>query len=208
MIWQNRAARRELTARRTTGPVRRHLVEQLGEPFAVLTERIGKREWIDIPGFSLGGKPDLVATITDGLADLGRRHSFAGPDGEAQELVFVLEGPYLNQATLDFLVQTATRYVEQHSQLGLYELVRLSRDVPGSQGLRYLLSGPPSLPGADLPALRESGGLTTFCQLIPLHADEAERALDLDDDRMGQLLDRIRPSCANLHRPPVQFHEA
>jgi hypothetical protein len=174
----------------------------------VLTERISKREWIDVPGFSLGGKPDVVAMITDGLADLGRRHGFAGPDGEAQELVFALEGHCLNQAVLDFFVHTATRYAEQHSLLDLYEVVRLSRDVPGSHGLRYLLSGPASLAGAELPPLRDGDGLTTFSQLIPLHTDEAELALDLDDDRVCELLDRVRPTCANLHRSSVPFHEA
>jgi hypothetical protein len=119
--------------RRATGPVRHHLVAQLGEPFSVLTERVAKLEWIDVAGFSLGGNPDVVAMITDGLADFARRHDFAGPNDEAQELVLLIEGSCLNQATLDFFVRVAAVYADEHRQLGQSELIRLSSAVPAAK---------------------------------------------------------------------------
>jgi hypothetical protein len=179
------------------------MIKNLGEPFAVLAERTFKGEWLDFAGFRLDGEPELVVMVTDGLADLARRHGYADSNGDAQELVFVLHGACLNQATLDFFIQLATRHAEQHCQLGLFGLIRLGRAVPGSAGLRYLLSASPEIRGADLPAVADRAGTTTFCQLIPLHAEEAEQLPHLDNDEVSTLLGRLRPECANLHRQPM-----
>jgi hypothetical protein len=91
--------------------------------------------------------------------------------------------------------------------LDSFELIRLSRDVPGSAGLRYLLSAPLVLPPAELSPVCESGGTTSICQLVPLYTQEADRAAELDDDGIADLLESLRPHCTDLHRQPAATHD-
>lgn len=186
--------------------VRQHLQRHLGPPFASIDQPIGDREAIEVPGFADAPQPGMVTVVTNGLASFARKHQFAGDEGYALELLAVIGSDFLNDEFLDFFGRVAIVYADGHSLLEWHEPIRLSSDIPGSSGMRYLLPSPTAVFEESLATVQENDGTTFFCLLLPLYEDEAMRAVEMGIEAFHDAMERLSPEYWNLRRRPLALY--
>lgn len=183
--------------------VGQHYLDHFGEPFSVLVEDLGKKLSIEIPGFADTPDSGLVTLATNGLSGLARKYGFLGEGGQAQELIMVIGGEFLNDEFLDFFVRLALVYAQGQSYIDWNETMRLSSDIPGSGGMRYLLSTPAAVFDETVSFVEDEGGTTVLCMLLPLYEEEAHQAMALGVEGFHKAFEDADPQYWNLRRPKL-----
>ena len=184
-------------------PVARHLQRHLGQPFNVLVEEVAPGVPIRFSGFVDTPAVGQVTLVTDGLAMHARRERFAGSDGYAQELVFVVGASFFGEDILGFFLAMASMYVRERALLSWDTPIRLTAPVPGGDDLRYLLPSPAAVFESDFQFVDEAGKATNFCLMIPLYEAEANLVLDRGVRKFYDELDRLDVELSDLRRAPM-----
>lgn len=180
--------------------VKRHLHRYLGASFAVIDQSIDDRSQIEIYGFFDVPQVGMVTLATNGLASYARKHDFAGDNGYAQELLMVIGSDFVNDSFMDFFGRIAIVYADGHSLLEWHEPIRLGSEIPGSNGMRYLLPAPTAAFEESFALVDEGAGLTFFCLLLPLYEGEAIKAVDIGIDDFHAAMERLNPEYWDLRR--------
>lgn len=151
------------------GLLDKHLRASLGEPFATLTERLHKTVDIDVYSFvdtPVDGQGTLVSL---GLAGYARAAKFATADGYAQELQMTVDRPFFTDGLIEFFTRSLWVYARQRTLLTWGVPMTLAEPVPGTTEMLALLPAPSSA----IQTCAEPGGVTMFCQLLPIRDEEA-----------------------------------
>lgn len=147
----------------------KHLRASLGEPFATMTERIHKSVEVDVYSFvdTPADGQGMLASL--GLAGYARAKKFATADGYAQELLLTVNQPFFTDSLIDFFTKSLWVYAKQRTLLTWGVPMTLAEPMPGSTQMRALLPAP----SRHVQTCTEPGGVTVFCQLLPIREDEA-----------------------------------
>ena len=179
----------------------RHLRLVLGDPFDVMREHglsgVNVYGYLDVPAI------DEVSLMSTGLSSYARKNGFARTDGYAQELVLTVAKRYFGDPVLQVFTGSLRAFVKQRQLVEWDVPIRLSKAMPGSDDMRFVLPSPAATFDEEFSFCEERTGLTQFCLMIPLHEDEANWVIEFGPSLLYQVFEDREIFTADLQRESI-----